>query len=155
VNAIAQEDGDYHDGFRTALTGIGGTADDQGAFSGNLEYGRKRWLFRGSLSAQRSGDYDSPVGKIQNSGARSNTENFGVGYYGAHSFFNGSYGLDIRRYGIPFAPLFEEGGPITGEIPILDEEIDIRQRRHNFRFNGGFSDLQNSVISGVKYTVSY
>lgn len=155
VNAIAQEGDDYHDGFRGSATGIEGTADDQGAVSGSLEYGWKKWLYRGSLSAQRSGDYDSPVGKIQNSGARSNTENVGVGYYGAHSFFNGSYGLDIRRYGIPFAPLFEAGGPIDGEIPILDEEIDVRQRRHNFRFNGGFSDLRNLFISGIKYSVNY
>lgn len=155
VNAIGQDGGDYHDGLRGAITGIGGTANNQGATAGNLEYGRKQWMFRGSVSAQRSGDYDSPAGKIQNSGARSNTETFGAGYYGPRSFFSGSYGLDIRRYGVPFAPLFEEGGPVDGEIPFLEEEIDIRQRRHNFRFNGGFSELRNSFVNGINYTVNY
>ncbi len=42
-----------------------------------------------------------------------------------------------------------------GELPFLDEEIDLRQRRHNFRVNGGFRNFNNSFLSSVQYNLDY
>ena len=159
VNVIGNDENQAHEGFRGSFTAVGGTADRQGGLAGKLEYGFDKFLFRGNLSAQRTGDYATPLGKIQNSASRSNTGGFGGGYYGDKAFLSGNYNFDVRRYGVPFAPLFESGEVSPGEIynflPATDEEIDLRQRRHNFRINGGFRDLNNPFLSGVNYNLDY
>ena len=42
-----------------------------------------------------------------------------------------------------------------GACRTMDEEIDMRQRRYNFRINGGFRDLNNSFVSSVQYNLDY
>jgi iron complex outermembrane receptor protein len=156
VNVIGHHDDQPHAGFRGFFTGVAGTADGQVGGSGGIEYGYKKWLFRGNFGAQRTGDYDTPIGTVPNSAARSTSGSFGAGYYGENAFFGGSYGYDNRRYGIPFAALFEaEEEPEIEQLPEVDAEIDVRAIRHNFRFNGGFRNLTNPVISGVNYYVDY
>ena len=158
VNVISNDENEAHEGFRGFATAVGGTAERQGGFAGGLEYGYKKWLFRGNLSAQRTGDYNTPIGRIPNSASRSNSGGFGFGYYADKAYLSGNYNFDVRRYGVPFAALFEGGGtPVgnSGELPTVDEEIDLRQRRHNFRINGGFRNLENLFISGVRYNLDY
>lgn len=155
VNVISHHDNDFHEGFRGFLTTVGGTADRQAAASGGLEYGFKKWLFRGNVGAHRTGDFDTPIGRVSNSATRSNSGSFGAGYYGEKAFFGGKYSLDLRRYGVPFAALFEEGEKPDGELPVVDEDIDLRLRSHSFRFNGGFRSLTSPFISGVNYSVDY
>jgi iron complex outermembrane receptor protein len=157
VNVIGHHDDDFHDGFRGFLTTVGSTADRQAGMSGGLEYGYRNWLFRGNLGAQRTGDFQTPLGRIPNSAARSNSGSFGTGYYTDKAFFGGAYSFDIRRYGVPFAALFEDHGkkPKEGELPDVDEDIDLRLRRHNVRFSGGFRNLTSPFLSGVKYSVDY
>ncbi|MCU1289035.1 MAG: Outer rane receptor protein mostly Fe transport [Acidobacteria bacterium] len=159
VNVISNDENEAHTGFRGFATAVGGTADKQGGLAGGLEYGFRNWLFRGNYSAQRSGDYNTPIGKIPNSASRSNTGGVGVGYYADKAYLSGNYNFDVRRYGIPFAALFEGGGEerpaFADQLPFVDEEIDLRQRRHNFRVNGGFRNLENSLVSGVQYNLDY
>lgn len=157
VNVIGHHDDDFHEGFRGFLTGVGGTADRQLGASGGVEYGFKNWLFRANLGSQRSDDYSTPLGRIPNSASRSTTGSFGGGYYGDKAFLGVTYGYDVRRYGIPFAALFEGGGDKgkEGELPVVDDEIDLRAVRHNLRFTGGFRELTNSFISGVNYSIDY
>ena len=155
VNVINNDENEKHEGFRGFLTAVGGTVDKQAAISGGLEYGYQSWLFRGNLSAQRTGDYQTPLGRIPNSASRSTTDSFGVGYYGEKAYLNGSYNFDLRRYGVPFAALFEAEEPKRGILPVVDEEIDLRQRRHNFRLNGGFRNFQNQFLSGIQYNLDY
>ncbi|HLM00937.1 MAG TPA: TonB-dependent receptor, partial [Pyrinomonadaceae bacterium] len=132
-----------------------------GGLAGGVEYGFKNWLFRGNLSAQKTGNYATPLGIIPNSSSRSHTGGAGVGYYGKRAFISGTFNADIRRYGIPFAALFEGGGEesapnsLGGELPFVDEDIDIRMRRYNFRVNGGFRNLNNSLLSSVNYNLDY
>ena len=154
VNVIGHHEDQAQDGIRGFLNGVGGTADRQGGIAGGLEYGVRSWLFRGNISAQRTGDFETPLGRIPNSATRSNSGSFGTGYYGTRAYVGGSYGFDIRRYGIPFAALFEEE-PKEGELPVVDEEIDIRARRHNGRITGGFKDLRNRFVSGIQYNIDY
>ncbi len=157
VNVIGHHADDYHDGVRGFLTTVGGSADRQAAASGGVEYGYNRWLFRGNVGAQRTGDYETPIGRVSNSASRANNASFGTGYYGEKAFFGGTYNFDVRRYGVPYAALFEEHGKKKefGELPDVDEDIDLRLRRHNVRFTGGFRDLSNSFLSGVNYSLDY
>ncbi|HEX8248651.1 MAG TPA: TonB-dependent receptor [Pyrinomonadaceae bacterium] len=160
VNVIGNDENEAHAGFRGFFTALAGTADRQGGLAGGLEYGFKNWLFRGNLSAQKTGNYATPLGIIPNSASRSNTGSFGIGYYGSKAFVSGTFNSDIRRYGIPFAALFEGGdeavpNSLGGELPFVDEDIDIRMRRHNFRINGGFRNLNNSFLSSINYNLDY
>jgi iron complex outermembrane recepter protein len=159
VNVIGHDDDEASDGFRGFVTTVGGTADKQAGISGGLEYGYKKFLLRGNLSAQRTGDYNSPLGKIPNSASRSNSTSFTAGYFGEKGFFRGTYAFDVRRYGIPFASLFEageDGGDASANLlPEVDEEIDLRARKHNIRFGGGFRNLTNPFLSGLQYNVDY
>lgn len=158
VNVISHHDDDYHDGFRGYFTGVAGTADKQAGGSGGVEYGYKNWLFRGSLGAQRTSDFQTPLGRVPNSASRSTTGSGGVGYYADKSYFAGSFSTDIRRFGIPFAALFEDHGEETDAaigLPDVEDEIDLRQRRHNFRFTGGLRELTNSVLSGINFNLDY
>ena len=157
VNVIGNDENEAHEGFRGFATGVGGTADKQGAIAGGVEYGYKNWVFRGNSSAHRTGDYNTPIGKIPNSASRSNSGVFGAGYYGNKGWLNGAFTADVRRYGVPFAALFEGGGEEEGlgELPVVDEEIDLRLRRYNFRLSGGFRELNNSFLSGVQYNLDY
>ena len=156
VNVIENDENQKHRGFRGNLTIIGGTIDRQAAFSGGLEYGYKNWLFRGNSSVQRTGDYDTPLGRIPNSASRSNSGSFGIGYYGDTAYISGKYSFDLRRYGVPFAAIFEGGGKEKfGELPEVDEEIDLRQRENNFRIRGGFRNFENSLLSSIQYNLDY
>ena len=158
VNVIDNDENDRHEGFRGNFTTVAGTADRQIGVSGKLEYGYKNWLFRGNFGAQRTGDYQTPIGRVQNSAARSNSGAFGIGYYADKAYINGSFDVDITRYGVPFAAIFEEGGgqQFFGDVlPTVDEAIDLRQRRYNYRLSGGFRNLNNPFLSGVQYNLDY
>jgi iron complex outermembrane recepter protein len=62
-------------GLRGYLTGIGSTNYYQGGGSAGLEYGTRDWLFWGSGGSQRTGNYDTPIGRVPNSYV------FGVGTF--------------------------------------------------------------------------
>lgn len=160
VNVVGHDDDEASNGFRGFATGVGGTADKQAGVSGGLEYGYNKFLVRGNLSAQRTGDYSSPIGTIPNSASRSNSSSFTAGYFGPKAFFRGTYAFDVRRYGVPFAALFhehdpEEEGQLLGVLPVVDGDVDLLARKHNIRFGGGFRDLNNSFLSGMQYNVDY
>ncbi|HEX7175860.1 MAG TPA: TonB-dependent receptor [Pyrinomonadaceae bacterium] len=147
VNAVTGHD--YaHDGWRGYLTGVGGTTNNQGGASGGLEYGTGKWMLWGNGSAQRTGDYNTPLGRVEQSFSRSGSGTLGVGRYEEKNFLNFTYGYDRRRYGIPFASFFETGGEETGS------DVSIKTKRQDFKFNGGFRDL-DTPVSGFRMTVDY
>lgn len=147
VNAITGHDF-AHEGWRGYATGIGGTTNNQGGLSGGLEYGKGKWMFWGNGSLQRTGDYDTPIGRIEQSFTRDASTTLGAGWYAAKKFASFTYGYDQRRYGVPFASFFESGGEETGS------DVSIKARRHDFKFNGGWRDL-GSFVNGFKLTLDY
>jgi iron complex outermembrane recepter protein len=152
VNAISNDEYESHNGFRGSFSTVGGTANRQGAVSGGLEYGIKNWLFRGNGTYQREGDYNTPIGRIPNSASRATSGSGTVGYFGKKVFFKSSFNYDRRRYGIPFAALFEAAeeerpSDILPETP--DEDIDIRMRNQNYRVSAGFRDVDSFVTAGT------
>lgn len=152
VNVISSDENEAHEGFRGNLTGLAGSADKQGALAGSLEYGIGKFMTRGNLSYNRTGDYKTPVGKIPNSASRSTSGSFGVGYYGELGWISGNYNSDLRRYGIPFAALFEEHHHDENGN---EEETDLRLRRQNFRVKGGFRNFDNPFLNNIQYNFDY
>ncbi|HKG12110.1 MAG TPA: TonB-dependent receptor [Pyrinomonadaceae bacterium] len=147
VNAITGHDF-AHAGWRGYATGVGGTTNNQGGVSAGLEYGKGKWMFWGNGSLQRTGDYDTPVGRIEQSFTREAATTLGAGWYAAKKFASFTYGYDQRRYGVPFASFFESGGEEAGS------DVSIKARRHDFKFNGGWRDL-GSFVNGFKLTLDY
>lgn len=147
VNAVTGHDF-AHEGWRGYFTGVGGTTNNQGGASGGVEYGTDKWMFWGNGTLQRTGDYDTPLGRVEQSFTREKTGTLGVGHYGDKGFASFTYGYDQRRYGIPFASFFESGGEETGS------NVSISARRHDFKFNGGWRDL-GGFVNGFRLTLDY
>jgi iron complex outermembrane receptor protein len=147
VNAVTGHD--YaHEGWRGYFTGVGGTTNNQGGASGGLEYGVKKWMFWGNSTLQRTGDYNTPLGRVEQSFTRDTNGLLGFGHYSDKNFVSFTYGYDRRRYGIPFASFFETGGAETGS------NVSIKARRHDFKFNGGWRDL-GGFVNGFHLTLDY
>lgn len=121
VNAVTNDENDPHEGFRGYFTGLAGSVNNQGGTSGSVEYGYKKYLFNVSGNFLREGDFKTPLGTIPNSAARSFGGSSSVGYYGEKFFLNGFFNFDRRRYGVPYAPLFEEGTLLTGDCETEEE----------------------------------
>ncbi len=147
VNAVTGHDA-AHEGWRGYFTGIAGTTNAQGGVSAGVEHGVGKWMVWGNASGQRTGDYDTPAGRIENSKTRSTSGLAGFGRYDERAFFSLTYSYDNRRYGIPFASFFESGGAETGS------NVDVAARRHDVRFNGGFRDL-GGFVEGVRLTLDF
>lgn len=180
VNAVTTDENNAHKGFRGYLTGLGGTVNRQAGIAGGIGYGYKTTLFNLNLSSTREGDYRTPFGRVPNSGSRANGGSGGVGYFVDKVFIRGTVTIDRRRYGIPYAALFESGellsianGGADCDIvdcqfdprvlqntfanmlpPIPNGQIDIKMRRNNIRFVGGFRDLKGPITQGT-FTVDF
>jgi len=138
VNAVTRHHAEHehpHSGLRGFFAGVGGSANAQAGGSGGFEYGFKQWLLWASGGSQRTGDYSTPLGVVENSGARISNSQGGFGRYGEHLFFNLGYGFDDGRYGIPYGS-------------------DLAFRRHNLRFNGGVKDV-NSWLNSFHLALSF
>jgi len=113
VNAVTSDKDVPHPGLRGNFSGLGATNNKQGGVAGALEYGRDKFLFNVSSNFLREGDYNTPLGKIPNSSSRTYGGSSSLGYYGTKGFIVGTFTLDRRRYGVPYAPLFEKGVLLT------------------------------------------
>lgn len=172
VNAITRDEHASHHGLRGYFSALGGTTNNQAGMSGGLDFGYKNFLFWGNGTGHRTGDYNTPIGRVPNSKTRLGSGEGGFGYFGDKSFFSASFGYDKRRYGVPFAAQFE--GPHNDDDdhddfvaraagPTLqrqededheDELIDLDMRRRNFRVSGGFRNLE-SFISGMRVNLDF
>ncbi len=196
VNAVTEDENDAHPGFRGYLTGTGGTVNRSAGIAGGIEYGYQKTLFNLNLNSSREGDFETPLGRIPNSASRTNGGSGSFGYFGDKGFIRGNISIDRRRYGIPYAPLFESGDLLSlandgadcggghdheeeedhdgeeeenecrfntsvlqnlfaNQFPeVPDEAIDIKMRRNNYRFIGGFRDLNSAITQGT-FTVDF
>ncbi len=175
VNAVSGDEDNAHPGIRGNFSTLGATNNRQGGVSGGVEYGYKKFLFTGAGSFLREGDFRTPLGRIPNSASRATGGNFGTGYFSDKYFFHGNFNIDRRRYGVPYAPLFEEGeflsgdcseNPPPGADPCVldifairdefanrlpyepDEAIDLSLKRNNYRVRGGFRDVEGPIRQG-------
>jgi iron complex outermembrane recepter protein len=142
VNTITGHDSP-HKGFNGYLTGLGSTNSNQGGGSGGVEYGGDHWLTWANFGGQRSGDYDTPIGTVENSFSREVSAAAGFGLYQKKSFFSFNYNFNKRRYGIPFDP--EEVDP---------EIVELNPRRHGIELRGGFRNTGTFIDAGT-FNVQY
>jgi iron complex outermembrane receptor protein len=166
VNAISRHHEMHkhrHEGIRGQITS--GIGSNNGLASGNasIEYGIGNWMIWGGGGGQRTGDYRSPEGIVENSKTKIANGKFGLGYFGDRFYMSGGYGISDGRYGIPFADEIHGHGhseehPHEGEEEEdedLIDSIDVSWRNHNLRFNTGFQNLESfleSVRLGLSYT---
>ncbi|MCZ2154124.1 MAG: TonB-dependent receptor [Bryobacterales bacterium] len=126
----------------------GGSADALLGGSAGFEYGHKGWLLWGGGGGQRTGDYQTPVGRIFNSAADSRNTYAGFGRYTDKTYFNFEYTLAEGDYGVPFAGEFhshlpneEYAGQDHPEHEGEAEKIGIGWRRNNVRGEWGLTRL--------------
>jgi iron complex outermembrane receptor protein len=134
-----------HAGLRGNGSVIGGSNNGHAGGAGGFEYGRKNVLLWGDVSGQRTGDYKTPLGRVNNSQTRLANYSGGIGWYGARPFVTAAYGFDQGRYGVPFAGLLEG-----------DEEadIDLSFRRHHVRVTTGFREI-GSWLDAFRLSLDY
>jgi iron complex outermembrane receptor protein len=140
-----------HDGFHMTLNAVGGTANAQANGSGSFEYGRKDWMLYGTGGAMRSGDYNTPLGRLENSFTDMRNAALGGGRFGAKFAFNLNYGHQEGEYGVPVHPAGD------GDEEAHDHEglVSLKWRRHNARFQGSLKNLGDSFEQlqlGVNYS---
>ena len=142
VNTISGHDSPHH-GANGYLTGLGSTNSGQAGGSGGFEWGTNRWLVWGNAGGQRSGDYNTPIGEVENSFSREVSAAAGVGYYRDKGFLNFNYNFNKRRYGIPFDVNDPEA-----------EIVELNPRRHSIEVRGGFRENPSFLQAGT-FSVQY
>jgi iron complex outermembrane receptor protein len=149
-----------HAGVRGYATGFGGTTNGQAGGAAGFDVGIGNWLIWGSGSGQRTGDYDTPIGRIENSATRVTNSSGGFGWFGAKSFFDAGYRYEEGRYGVPIAGELhghheeEEEGEEHEEEEEEHANIGLKFRRHNARFTTGWKNL-DSFFQGFRVSVNY
>lgn len=135
-----------HQGLSGTISGVVGSNNAHGGGGASVEYGAGSWLFWGAGSGQRTGDYETPIGEVENSKSRISGGTAGLGWFGQRAFFSFDYDLNDGRYGIPFAGEFEGRDNDNDNDNDEDGElVDLAFRRHNVRFTGGFQNLGNFI----------
>jgi iron complex outermembrane receptor protein len=164
-----------HEGLRGSLNATGGTNNAMGGGHGNFEFGRKDWIFYASGGGTRTGDYASPLGRVENSATEMKQATGGIGRFGEKFSFNTGYGLQEGIYGIPLDPAGEAHEETTGIQPAtllralrpmslvspLGEEahhehgaVSLKWRRHNTRFHGVLKEL-GPLIEQLQLSAGY
>jgi iron complex outermembrane receptor protein len=150
-----------HSGVRGYATTFGGTTNGQAGGAAGFDAGIGNWLIWGAGSGQRAGDYQTPIGRIENSSTRVSNSSAGFGWFGAKSFFDLGYRYEEGNFGVPFAGEFhghhhEEEHEGEHEEEHEEEGADIRLafRRHNTRFTTGWKNV-DSFFQGFRLAVNY
>ncbi|MDQ3170082.1 MAG: TonB-dependent receptor, partial [Acidobacteriota bacterium] len=167
VNAITPQEAFRQSPFKGLLGGIsldGGTANTQAGGNGSVQWGNGEWMVWGNGGARRSGDYDTPVGTIDNSATRLANGGGGVGWVGERGFFSVGGKVEDARYGVPFAGAFhgehveDEGEPHEeGEEDEGDEHqvlIELASVRRDARIDAGLHKLENRFIDTARVAIS-
>jgi iron complex outermembrane recepter protein len=162
VNAISRHHEIHqhrHEGTRGQITSGFGSNNGLAGANATFEHGTGNWMFWGGGGGQRTGDYTSGEGTIDNSKSRVTNGKLGLGWYGDTFFLSGSYGIHDGRYGIPFATAFhgtEEHGAEEDEHGDEEEpeDIDVAWRSHNLKLNTGFHDL-DSFVKDIRVGLNY
>ena len=124
-----------------------------------LEYGQGKWIFWAGGGGQRTGDYETPQGPVENSKTRINNGSAGFGRYGNKVFVSLGYTFNDGRYGVPFAHGHEEDEEDhehSAEEQGEDEfgSVDIDLQRHSVQFGGGIRHL-GSFIEDFRLSLNF
>jgi iron complex outermembrane recepter protein len=143
-----------HNGLRGHATALGGSANGMGGGSAGIEYGIGNYLLWAMGGSQRTGDYKTPIGKIDNSGTKLSQTSAGIAKYGQRAFWGASYQIQDGKYGIPGHVAHEDDADHDHAEDIEPGDVKIDWRRHNVRLHGGFREL-TGAIEGLRTTVNF
>jgi len=161
VNAISPHES-YRDWFNQGTRGqVGfdlGSANWQAGSAGSVQHAQGRALFWAGGGSRRASDYNTPIGRVENSATRLSNGRAGVGYFGDRLFASGGITLEDSRYGIPFAGALHghhgeeeahEGEDDHDEGQEHDDEplVDLASQRRVGRFDVGMRNLGGAVDS--------
>lgn len=159
VNAITPQEAFRQSPFSGLLGSVtvdGGSANTQAGANGSLQYGTGTWMLWGSGGARRSGDYDTPIGPIENSKTRLGNAGAGVGWVGARGYFGAALKFEHARFGVPFAGEFHRHG--EEDDGGLHEEgeafVDLASDRLDLRVDAGLQHLQGPFLDSVRVVAS-
>lgn len=114
-----------------------GTAAKEGGAAGDVTWGNGSFAVHAGASGRRTGDVDTPLGRIDNTQSRAGFGNVGAAWTSSRGYVGASYGYDDTKYGIP---IVEEGN------------IQLTPRRHifDFRTEGrGYTGLFDSFRASI------
>ncbi len=151
VNTISPQQQFYEDPpdeLRGQVNGDLGSTNEQAGGGANFQYGNGRFMTWFGGGGRRTGSYDTPEGKVENSQTEQVNGRFGVGLFGNTSYLSAGYQIEDGSYGVPFA------GETTGE-PEERVFIDLETRRQVARIEGGVRRLDSPAVESVKATFSY
>lgn len=165
VNAITPQEAFRQSPFAGLLGGVsldGGTANLQAGGNGSVQWGNGAWMLWANGGARRSGDYDTPIGVIENSETRLANGGGGVGWTGGRGFFSVGGKVEDARYGVPFAGAFhgahEEHEAHEGEEDEGEEHqvsIELASIRRDLRLDAGLHKLENRFVDTARVSVSF
>jgi iron complex outermembrane recepter protein len=137
--------------FHTTITTSAGSVNRAGAGAIAFDYGFRNWRTWGSAANQKTGDYRSAHGRVDNSGSRLTNGVIGAGWYGHSKYGAVSYEYGDGILGIPLTPgvVDETTGDISRAIP-----VDVSFFRRNVRLSGGMRDFRR-WIDGARASVAY
>ena len=161
VNAVSSHQEIHqrpHQGLRGQVSTAFGAGNEQAGGSFSSEYGFENWLVWVGGGGQRTDDYSTPIGKIENSKSRISNGSAGIGWYSDGGFVSAGYKANDGRSGIPFAGSLlgrhEQGGEEEAAREEEVEAIDVVFRRHNVHFTGGLRNL-GSTLEGFELSLNY
>ena len=163
-------------GFRGQALLDYSTADEGRRGGVRFQASGNGWFAWGGGNSNRTSDYESPAGAVENTHSSMDQGEAGFGFFADRFWFSGSARLDDSRYGVPFAGEFhgahdhahgaeeavEDDGHDHGhEEEVLEEEeneeellVDVTMDRRQFRTDFGVRDL-GIVFSEAEFTVRY
>lgn len=156
VNAITPQEAFRQSPFSGLLGSVsldGGTANTQAGGNGSVQWGNGAWMLWGNGGARRSGDYDTPIGVIDNSATRLANGGGGVGWVGERGFFSVGGKVEDARYGVPFAGAFH-GAHDEDEEEDHQVSIELASVRRDARVDAGLHKLENRFIDTARVAIS-
>lgn len=157
VNAITPQEAFRQSPFSGLLGSVsldGGTANLQAGGNGSVQWGNGAWMLWGNGGARRSGDYDTPIGTIENSDTQLANGGGGVGWTGARGFFSLGAKVEDARYGVPFAGLFHGAHDEHGD-EVHQVFVDLASVRRDVRLDAGLHNLGNAFIDTARAAISF
>ncbi len=140
VNAVSghhEIHSEAHQGTRGRISSVIGSANDHLGASFNAEHGAGNWYFWGGGGGQRTDNYNTPEGSIENSNSNISSANAGLGYFQEKSFASMGYSFKEGGFGIPFASQFHGHG----------EGVKVAFHQHNLRFTGAVRNIDSWIDS--------
>lgn len=140
VNAISTNNL-FQKGLSGYVTAFAGSGNANAGASGGFKFGTGDFMIFANGGGQRTGEYDTPLGRIRNSYARAGNVSGGGGWFPRRGWLAFNYSFDGRRHGLPVEP----------------DELDLeylKERRHSFDFKGGLRDL-NGFIRSIDFGIRH